>query len=89
MKIARRIAIMLTLAAATGCGDGEQTAAAKPAAAETAPPPTNRIDLPATVRQNLGITFAKVEKRRVSSTIRVPGSFELQPSARREYLVEE
>ncbi len=85
MKIASFIAITIALAAASGCGDGEPTAAAMPAPAEAAPAPTNRIDLPATVRQNLGITFAKVEKRRVSSTIRVPGSFELQPSARREY----
>ena len=46
---------------------------------------TNRIDIPATVRSNLGITFASVERRRVDSTIRVPGAFELQPRARREY----
>ena len=82
-----RVTILITLAAvlAAGCRESEQSAAADPATAEAAPAPTNRIDLPATVRQNLGITFAKVEKRRVSSTIRVPGSFELQPSARREY----
>ena len=85
MKIASLIAITITLAAVNGCGDGDPTAAAKPAPAEAASTPTNRIDLPATVRQNLGITFAKVEKRRVSATIRVPGRFELQPSARREY----
>lgn len=47
--------------------------------------PTNRIDIPATVRSNLGITFAPVQRRQVGSTIRVPGSFELQPLARREY----
>ena len=47
--------------------------------------PTNRIDVPPAVRQNLGITFAKVERRRVASTLRVPGRFELLPSARREY----
>ena len=47
--------------------------------------PTNRIDIPSTVRSNLGITFAKVERRRVDSTIRVPGAFELQPLARHEY----
>ena len=83
-----RVTILITLAAvlAAGCREGEQSAVANSAPAEAAPPaPTNRIDLPATVRQNLGITFAKVEKRRVSSTIRVAGSFELQPLARREY----
>ena len=47
--------------------------------------PTNRIAIPATVRSNLGITFAPVERRRVDSTIRVPGAFELQPLARHEY----
>lgn len=49
------------------------------------PPPTNRVDIPATVRRNLGITFAEVEARRVAQTLRVPGAFELQPLARREY----
>ncbi len=47
--------------------------------------PTNRVEIPATVRRNLGITFAKVEVRQVAGTIRVPGAFELRPLARREY----
>lgn len=47
--------------------------------------PTNRIEIPATVRNNLGITFAKVERRKVSATLRVPGSFELEPLAKHEY----
>lgn len=46
---------------------------------------TNRIDVPAAVRANLGITFARVESRHVARTIRVPGRFELMPQARREY----
>ncbi len=46
---------------------------------------TNRIDIPAPVRTNLGITFAKVEPRAVAHTLRVPGRFELVPTARREY----
>lgn len=49
------------------------------------PAPTNRVDIPASVRQNLGITFAKVESRNVAQTLRVPGRFELLPTARREY----
>jgi len=49
--------------------------------------PTNRIDIPPTVRRNLGITFAPVERRQVSSTIRVPGVFELEPLARHEYRI--
>jgi len=48
-------------------------------------PMTNRVAVPESVRRNLGITFAKVESRPVAQTIRVPGQFELQPEARREY----
>jgi multidrug efflux pump subunit AcrA (membrane-fusion protein) len=70
----------------TGCREREGApAATKPSHAEASPAPSNRIDLPATVRQNLGITFAKVERRRVAATLRLPGRFELLPSARREY----
>lgn len=47
--------------------------------------PTNRVDIPSSVRQNLGVTFAKVELRNVAQTLRVPGNFELLPTARREY----
>ena len=46
---------------------------------------SNRIEIPATVRANLGISFAKVERRMVAKTLRVPGSFELEPLATREY----
>lgn len=51
------------------------------------PAPTNRIAIPSAVRQNLGITFAKVERRPVQRTLRFPGEFELRPEARREYHV--
>jgi hypothetical protein len=54
-------------------------------AGASAPSPTNRVDIPAQVRTNLGITFAKAEYRDVARTLRVPGSFELLPTARREY----
>ncbi len=47
--------------------------------------PTNRIDIPPAVVRNLGITFAKVERRRVERTIRLPGVFEVPPEAEREY----
>ncbi|MFY7896131.1 MAG: hypothetical protein ACOVP8_07855, partial [Phycisphaerales bacterium] len=55
------------------------------AATDMSAQPTNRVDIPASVRQNLGITFAKVELRNVAHTLRVPGQFELLPTARREY----
>ncbi len=46
---------------------------------------TNRVDIPGPVRSNLGITFAKVEQRSISNTLRVPGRFELLPTARVEF----
>lgn len=61
---------------------------AKRASSDSAvPAPTNRVDINQQVRQNLGITFAKVESRSVANTLRVPGRFELTPTARREYRV--
>ncbi|MDI1289786.1 MAG: hypothetical protein PSX37_07560, partial [bacterium] len=64
----------------------ERKTEGKPAGAgEAAPAPTNRVDINASVRQNLGITFAKVESRQVARTLRVPGRFELLPTAMREY----
>ncbi len=83
------------LALALGACSGGESAAqvaipkATQAHAEETPAqtstPGNRVDIPSAVRQNLGITFAKVESRDVATTLRVPGSFELLPSARREY----
>jgi multidrug efflux pump subunit AcrA (membrane-fusion protein) len=92
------ILIATTLAAAlvlAGCdrktekhadGDGHDHGAAPSGTGEGGGAgPTNRVDIPASVRQNLGITFAKVESRNVAQTLRVPGRFELLPTARREY----
>lgn len=49
-------------------------------------PPQNPgvIAVPAAVRQNLGITFVPVERRRVAATLRLPGAFELLPNGRRD-----
>lgn len=74
------IALLFALAS---CDRGKETAAT--AAMEEGEAPTNRIDIPASVRNNLGITFAKVERRQVADTLRVPGSFELKPLAKHEY----
>lgn len=65
-----------------GCGPAPEPAPPPP---PQAPAPTNRVDINAAVRQNLGITFAKVETRSVARTLRLPGRFELLPTARREY----
>ena len=86
----RRRVIQCAVAAAVfiagGCDrPARQNAGAPASTQQAAPAPTNRINVPPTVRQNLGITFARVERRRVASTIRVPGRFELLPTARQEY----
>jgi len=69
----------LTLAACSDRDDGRHQPAKPP------PSPTNRIEIPPTVRSNLGMTFADVQRRTVEQTVRIPGAFELLPQARREY----
>lgn len=48
---------------------------------------SNRIDIPPAVRNNLGITFTGVQRREIRNTLRLPGRFELNPSAQQEYRV--
>ena len=55
--------------------------AATPAGTETSAaavmddtPKAGGVAIPSEVRENLGITFAKVEKRQVKDTLRAPGS---------------
>lgn len=91
------LAMLTTVATTTaplGCREGRDgddhgpppaAPAATPAAAAAKVDP-DRLAVPESVRSNLGITFARVERRRVASTVRLPGHFELLPSARREYV---
>jgi hypothetical protein len=80
------LSVFTVLAALVGAGCTRQNGQTPaPEQEESATAATNRIDIPAIVRKNLGITLVKVERRRVESTIRVPGAFELQPLARHEY----
>lgn len=80
--MSRSLILILAIAAAlAGCSRDPDPA---PTSAAAEPTPTNRIDINAAVRQNLGITFARVESRSVARTLRVPGRFELLPTARRE-----
>lgn len=74
-------ASLLAVLAACG-GDAAVDSASGPDESEVV---TNRIAIPPIVRNNLGITFATVERRRVADTIRVPGVFELEADARVEY----
>ena len=77
-------ALVILFVGIVSCGK-EPEAVAPGRTSETPRDPTNRIDIPATVQNNLGITFARAEARYVSRTIRAPGRFELTPQARREY----
>jgi hypothetical protein len=67
------------------CTRGEPVAKNDHGREDAATSATNRVDVSPTVRQNLGITFAKVEQRSVAQSIRLPGQFELLPDAKREY----
>jgi hypothetical protein len=79
----------LGLVSMMGCGGGGSTAAGHAEHDDTEPEqmPTNRVAIPPSVRQNLGITFVQVERRPVRGTVRIAGEFELRPEARREYHV--
>ncbi len=81
-----RLSLLLLplIVALLGC---DRRAADSPAegAHAVAPAPTNRVDIGPSVRQSLGITFARVERRNVARTLRVPGRFELLPTAKHEY----
>ncbi len=81
----RQITLLVTLAGCASCSSGAEEPAPPPTAVAPSDAATNRIEIPAVVRANLGITFAPVEARRVAQTLRVPGAFELRPRARREY----
>ncbi len=86
MKKKLMIPCLLLVPIGLGCeNEGKSVPTATDSTGAAAATPTNRVDIPPTVRENLGITFAKVEVREVIRTIRVPGSFELSPEARREY----
>ena len=78
------LASALLIALVTGCGGSDDTSTATNPAQDTAPP-TNRVSIPPAVRDNLGITFATVERRRIQDTLRVPGRFEYLPTATRAY----
>lgn len=74
----------IALALLTACGADPAPTHPPPADPGGDAPPTNRIDLPPAVRDNLGITFARAEYRPVAATVRVTGRFELRPDGRRQ-----
>ncbi len=54
---------------------------------ETDALPPGVVAIPPAVQKNLGITFAKVERRVVQGTMRYPGRFESQANGQTEYRV--
>lgn len=83
----RRTNTVLTLSACLLFAGCVQRPGDSPAPAVEEPPAAMRggIEIPSGVRDNLGITFATVTPRVVAETRRVPGQFELLPTARQEY----
>jgi multidrug efflux pump subunit AcrA (membrane-fusion protein) len=80
------LAVLTTAACDGGDKSGDQQSDAEGGHAEgEAPQNPNLIAIPSAVRSNLGISFVEVERRRVEKTLRVPGRFEYQPTAQREY----
>jgi multidrug efflux pump subunit AcrA (membrane-fusion protein) len=82
-KLPRRFLFVL-LAAALPCACRQDPTTPTAGGENHAPPKTNRIAVPEAVRKNLGIGFAKVERRAVAATMRLPGAFELLPHGRTE-----
>ena len=80
---------LLVLLTSPGCDKGASNTgpASATATAQVEPPalPSNRVAIPPAVRSNLGITFAKAQRRHIKDTLRAPGRFEYLPTAKREY----
>lgn len=91
--LSRRTSPVLVAAAIVSGACGEptprepthRTESAHEKAADAADVITNRLDVPQTVRDNLGIRFARAESRAVQRTLRLPGRFDLSASAVRAY----
>lgn len=75
---------LLAFGTLPGCGGSApaENTHAEEDAAEAGKP---GLATPRAVRDNLGITFERVERRSVQQTLRVPGQFELVPTSRRDY----
>ncbi len=79
------VCALLAIVVLPGCGDSGRPDSAAQEHDEHDDADTDRVEIPATVRSNLGITFVGVELRRIEQTLRAPGRFEYLPTARREY----
>jgi len=81
------ISMMAGLTGLVGCGlSAGDEVTDEHEEGENAQLPGNALAIPAPVRRNLGITFAQVESRAVTQTMRIPGRFELLPTAQHDYV---
>jgi len=74
-----RLQITVLLVAVLGLGACGNSGEAPGKESAGATPPTNRIELPASVRQNLGITWAKARRGRLTRFYSVPGEIIARP----------
>ena len=77
--------LLLFFAVLSACGPAPVAPEMPPSMEEVHEAVETGIALPPLVRENLGITFATVERRVVTDTRRLPGQFELTPEGRQEY----
>lgn len=86
--MSKKLSLLLGMCLLTACTTDDPKPASSAGGGEpTAATVTNRIDIPPAVVRNLGITFAKAERRHVDRTLRMPGSYESPPEAERNYRV--
>lgn len=78
------LAVTLTALSLSMLGCEAEARSKSPPAPRPAVAPTNRISLPAEVIENLGITFAKVERRRLETRMLIPGRLDVPRSQRWE-----
>ncbi len=79
--------LLLVLPLSGGCFKNSTSSQSESTVDSKTSAPTNRTALPAVVRHNLGITFARAEYRPVASNVTLPGFFEVLPSAQHHYPV--
>ncbi len=75
-----RTALILSALLVGGCGEGPEPSAAS--AESEAPAISNRIDVPAEVVANLGITFRQAKRGRLETRMSIPGRLIAPPDRR-------
>ena len=77
--------VAILTACLAGCDGGDTPHQADGSKVQSPTASSDGLLVSPAVQKNLGITFVTVERRAVEQTMRVPGQFELLPTARRDY----